>query len=88
MFHCEALFGSFFLFLRLFLFRLSVELLLVGLHVHVTLQLGAGGTDLEAELAVGGALVQLGQALHAAVLHRVLETSGEVRNELVDRSGA
>lgn len=66
--------------------RLSVKLLLVRLHVHVALQLSARRAELEAQLAVGSALVKLGKALHAAVLHRVLETSSEVGNELGDRS--
>ena len=67
--------------------RSSIKLLLVRLHVHVTLQLGARRPQLETELAVRSAPVQLVEALHAAVLHRVLETGSEVRNELVNRSG-
>ena len=63
---------------------LRVELLLVGLHVDVALHLGAGGAELEAELAGGGGLVEAIQRPHATVLHRVLETGGEVGDELVD----
>lgn len=66
--------------------RSSVKLLLVCLHVHVTLQLGARRSELEAELTAGRALVQLVEALHAAVLHRVLEARGQVGNELGDRT--
>lgn len=65
-------------------FHLSVELLLVGFHVHVTLQLGTCGSDLEAQSTISSTLVQLLQALHTAVLHGVLETSGKVGHKLVD----
>lgn len=66
------------------LLRLSKELLLVRLHVDVALELGAGSADLEAESASLSAGVKLLEALHAAVLHGVLETGSEVGDELVD----
>ena len=64
--------------------QLSVELLLVRLHVHATLQLRAGGADLESYGAVGDTFVELLQTGHTAVLHRMLETGSKVRNKLGD----
>lgn len=66
------------------LLRLSKELLLVRLHVDVALKLSAGSADLEAESTSIGAGVKLLEALHAAVLHGVLEAGSKVGDELVD----
>lgn len=63
---------------------LRVELLLIRLHVDTALELGAGGPDLKAGSAVGDRLVKLFQALDTGILHRVLETGGQVRHELAD----
>lgn len=63
---------------------LSVELLLVRLHVDTTLELSTGSADLEAGNAVGRGLVELFQALDAGVLHGVLETGGQVGDELAN----
>src|SRR5690349_15325761 len=66
--------------------ELSVELLLVRLHVDATLQLGAGCADLKPHGAVGDTLVELLETGHTAILHGVLETRSKVRDELVDGS--
>ena len=66
---------------------LSIELLLIGLHVHATLQLGAGGADLESHGTVRDALVKLLEAGHTAVLHGVLQTRSQIRDEFVDGTG-
>lgn len=66
--------------------QLSKQLLLVGLHVDVALELGAGRPQLEADGAALDALVELLQAADAGVLHRVLEARGEVGDELADGS--
>lgn len=65
---------------------LSVELLLVRLHVDTALQLSAGSSDLKAHGAVGNGLVELLQALDTGVLHRVLQAGRKVRHELTDRT--
>lgn len=65
---------------------LSVELLLVRLHVDATLELRAGSADLETDLPVLHVLVEFNQALDAGVLHRVLQTGGQVRHKLANRT--
>lgn len=66
---------------------LSIKLLLIRLHVDVALELSTGGSKLEANKTAGSALVELSQALHTTVLHRVLETSSQVGHKLVDGTG-
>ena len=65
--------------------NLSVELLVEAVEaVHVTLGLSRDGTELKSDLAINDTLAQSSQALDTNVLERVLDTSNEVRNELVD----
>jgi len=66
--------------------RSGIELLLIRLHVHATLELGAGSPYLEADFTVGDARMKLSEALHAGVLHGVLQASSKVREELLHRS--
>lgn len=66
--------------------HLCEKLLLVGLHVDVALGLGARGSELEADEAGGDTLMEFLERLDTTVLHGVLETSGEVGDELPNRS--
>jgi hypothetical protein len=65
----------------------SKQLLLIRLHVHVALNLGARSPQLEADSAVLHALVELREAADAGILHRVLKPRGEVGDEPADGSG-
>lgn len=61
----------------------GVQFFLVGLHVDVALQLGTRSPDLEPYSAACHALVQLLEACHTTVLHRMFKASCKVWYELV-----
>lgn len=66
---------------------LSVELLLVRLHIHTALELSTGSADLEPDDATGDSLVKLAEALHSTILHRVFQPGRKIGHELANRSG-
>src|SRR4051812_36437280 len=66
--------------------QLSVQLLLIGLHVDAAFQLGARSPNLKPDGAVLDTSVETIKALHTAVLQRVFQPGSKIWHKLVDGS--
>jgi hypothetical protein len=66
--------------------QLSVQLLLIRLHVDAAFQLGASSPDLEPDSAIRDTIMELDEALHAAILQGVFQPGSEIWHKLANGS--